>query len=220
MNKVYYFLIIVIFSSCNKTSVEENHAGTTSNNDSSIDLSGELFYLGDTTSLKVDSGMTIDKSLFEKEIHGEGLFNLLNPTSIFFAKNNLLKINYNLTQNRTVPLTGKYGSQYNGSVGNITENFSAVLKYSIEGDTLSLPAVSFNYNTSTSSKYKIELQGDTIVHLKLILSSDELILRREKLSRRLYVYNESIPKEYTFDQILDVLTNYRCNHTFLVLKYD
>jgi hypothetical protein len=138
-----------------------------------------------------------------------------------FAKNNLLKINYTKTQERSVSLTGTYGSSYHQSIGNVTESFSGVLKYSIKGDTLLLPATTVSiYNKIPPSKYKIKLQGDSLVHLQLILNNKELALRRDNIRRTLNIYYDYFPKEYPFETILDAVTNFRCNHTFLILKYD
>jgi hypothetical protein len=220
----YFFVIIIIFCSCNnipKDAVKEKADSVSSTNNISVnDLSGELFYLGDTSTLKLESSCNLIVSRLYDEIHNEGLFDAINLNSILFAKNNLIKINFTNTQQKGFYVSNVYGNSINKSI-EVKESFSSVLKYSLKGDTLLLPATTvFNYTNIPSSKYKIKIQGDTLVYLTLILNSDELSLRRENIRSTLSIYNQSIPPEYTFDKILDAMTNSTCTHAFLKLKYE
>ena len=218
----YFSLILILNTSCTdiNSKVDKSETIESTNKIIGKDLSGELFYLGDTTSFKIDSSILYGVTRVFSEVHNEGLFDVITVSSVLFAKNNLIKINSTNDERKGFYVNNKFGNLIYNSI-KVNESFSSVLKYSIKGDTLLLPATDvFNYTDITPSKYKIKIQGDSLVYLTLILNSDELKLRRESIRRKLNIYYQYYFNEYTFDNILDSLTSSTSTHIFLKLKYE
>lgn len=225
----YFSLILILNTSCTDTNSKVDKSETIESTNKIIgkDLSGELFYLGDTLSIKINS--KCEERIYEvleNVLHEEGhlepyKFNdIYYVSKIAFAKNNLLKITYSSDKSYSYDYSHLSIYYKRNSVDVDLANYTKIIKYSLIGDTLILPATRLLAHDVLPSKYLINIKGDTIVYLKQILNSDELLLRRERVRNFLNDYSQIYPQECLNGLTIDALTNSSFSHTFLKLKYD
>jgi hypothetical protein len=226
---IYYIFAIFIFASCSESNSNLNSVDKIplSNNINYSELNGDLIYIGDTLSLNIDSNCLNHFTTDIYDVLNENTYFEVNQVNeIKFAKNNLLKVIYTTSKKQYFEDNGESG--YKATLKSISSQstYYRVLKYILKGDTLELPKTLDE--DIRPSKYKINIQGDSIVYLKLILSSDELYKRRERINKYLnerdyYMkkyYNDYYKPNCINQELLDYLTNNTITHSFLKLNYE